>query len=118
MSGAHRPPMRNQENERQDARGQTTVNLPTPQRVSGFARHLTTGRSMGVRNGESPGNALNGSKWAETVPVIEWIVSTLQCHSEHSKAASQMAGSGPSLRRPSGHRLSQEAGSAGSNHLG
>jgi hypothetical protein len=42
--------MRNQENERQDACGQTTVNLPTPQRVSGFARHLTRGRSMGVRN--------------------------------------------------------------------
>jgi len=35
-----------------------------------------------------------------------------------SKAATQMAGSGPSLRRPSGHRVSQEADSAGSNHLG
>jgi hypothetical protein len=45
--------MCNQENERQDARGQTTVNLPTPQRVSGFARHLTRGRSMGVRNQEA-----------------------------------------------------------------
>ena len=30
---------------------QTTVNLLTPQRVSGFARHLTRGRSMGVRFG-------------------------------------------------------------------
>src|SRR6516162_5856762 len=40
--------MCNQENERQDARRETTVNLQTPQRVSGFARHLTRGRSMGV----------------------------------------------------------------------
>ena len=29
--------------------GQTTVNLPAPQRVGGFARHLTRGWSMGVR---------------------------------------------------------------------
>src|SRR5215472_142827 len=40
--------MCNQENERQDARGRTTVNLQTPQCVSAFARHLTRGRSMGV----------------------------------------------------------------------
>jgi hypothetical protein len=43
--------MCNQANERQDARGQTTVNLSMPQRVGGFARHLTRGRSMGVRFG-------------------------------------------------------------------
>src|SRR6516164_8397679 len=41
--------MCNHENERQDARGETTVNISTPRRVSGFARHLTRGRSMGVR---------------------------------------------------------------------
>src|SRR5262245_20041270 len=34
---------------RQDARRETTVKLPTPQRVSDFARHLPRGRSMGVR---------------------------------------------------------------------
>ena len=55
--------MCNQENERQDARRETTVNLQTPQRVSGFARRLTRGRSidddLNARGIPSPGARWN-----------------------------------------------------------
>ena len=64
--------MCNQENERQDARGQTTVNLSMPQRVGGFARRLTRGRSMGVRFAHSSlGCRTSGFGRAETTTLAD-----------------------------------------------
>src|SRR5499427_8895775 len=88
--------MCNQENERQDARGETTVNLQTPQRVSGFARHLTRGRSMGVRfpavniKPQTSGFADSGCDVEDLPPATSCLLSTVRVIWRSSEAVSRI----------------------------